>query len=121
MNVVISIVTVLYLINAALLVIAILLQSGKGGGITGAFGGGGAADSAFGAQVGSPLRKVTAVMATFFLAVALALAIITPKQKALEGDKPAVTQEDSDKQSGDLKEKPADSKEAPKADDSTSK
>jgi len=66
----------IYLLSCAFLVIIVLLQAGKGGGLAAAFGGGGGVDSAFGAKVGGPLRKVTAVFATSFLVLAIVLAII---------------------------------------------
>ena len=77
MDIIIGILMGLFLLDCILLVVVILLQSGKAGGLASAFGAGGAADSAFGAKVTQPLRRVTAVMAGVFFAIAIALAIIT--------------------------------------------
>jgi len=71
-----AILKVIYLISCAFLVITVLLQSGKGGGLAAAFGGGGGVDSAFGAKVGGPLRKATALFATLFMVLAIVLAIM---------------------------------------------
>lgn len=76
-----SILTVVYLISCAFLVITVLLQAGKGGGLAAAFGGGGGIDSAFGAKVGGPLRKATAVFAILFMVLAIVLAIMTSTRK----------------------------------------
>ena len=77
MDIIIGILMGLFLLDCILLVVVILLQSGKAGGLASAFGAGGAADSAFGAKVTQPLRRVTVVMASIFFAIAIALAIIT--------------------------------------------
>ena len=77
MGIIVGILMGLFLVDCILLVVVILLQSGKSGGLASAFGAGGAADSAFGAKVSQPLRRVTIVMAGIFLATATALAIIT--------------------------------------------
>ena len=65
---------VLFVIDAFLMVIAILLQSGRGGGLAGALGGIGGADSALGVRAASQIEKATAVMAAIFLSIALILA-----------------------------------------------
>jgi len=77
-----GILSVIYLFSCAMLVIVVLLQSGKGGGLAAAFGGGGGVDSAFGAKVASPLRKVTAVIAGLFMVLAIVLAVIQSTQPA---------------------------------------
>ena len=64
----------IFVIDCILLVIAVLLQSGRGGGLAGALGGIGGADSALGVRAASQIEKATAIMAVIFLVVALALA-----------------------------------------------
>lgn len=67
-------VLVLHFVGAVLLIVAILLQSGKGSDIGSAFGAGGS-QSLFGARGASTfLTKTTTVIAIFFLATSLWLA-----------------------------------------------
>jgi len=80
LGILVKVLQFIYLFSCAFLVIIVLLQAGKGGGLAAAFGGGGGVDSAFGAKVGGPLRKVTAVFATSFLVLAIVLAIIRSTQ-----------------------------------------
>ncbi len=62
---------VIYLIVCILLVSVILMQSGKGGGLTEALGG--AFQSVFGPKVTNVLVKATAVLAILFLLLSLIL------------------------------------------------
>lgn len=60
--------------------IAILLQSSKGGGLAGAFGGGGGMGAMFGSRGAATfLSKLTAGLATAFMILALILAILTSR------------------------------------------
>ncbi|HID96055.1 MAG TPA: preprotein translocase subunit SecG [Candidatus Latescibacteria bacterium] len=62
------------------LVMAILLQSGRGGGLAGAFGGGGGAGTIFGGRGAAPfLSKVTAALAIVFALTSVALNITLPR------------------------------------------
>ncbi|MFW6158605.1 MAG: preprotein translocase subunit SecG [Planctomycetota bacterium] len=65
---------VLFVIDAILLIIAVLLQSGRGGGLAGALGGIGGAESALGVRAASQIEKATGVMAAIFLLLALTIA-----------------------------------------------
>ena len=57
--------------------IAILLQSSKGGGLAGAFGGGGGMGAVFGGRGAATfLSKVTSVLAALFMLLALVLGIL---------------------------------------------
>lgn len=67
---------VIFVLDSVLLVIAVLLQSGRGGGLAGALGGIGSADSALGVRAASQIEKATGILATIFLATALALAFV---------------------------------------------
>jgi len=71
-----AILFVIFVVDSFFLVIAVLLQSGRGGGLAGALGGIGAADSALGVRAASQIEKATGIMAVIFLATALALAFL---------------------------------------------
>jgi preprotein translocase subunit SecG len=68
MDVVRASIMVLFIITAVLVVLVVLAQEGKGGGLAGAFGGAGA--DAFGVKAGT-VNKFTAWLATAFLGLAL--------------------------------------------------
>jgi preprotein translocase subunit SecG len=63
-----GIVMTLFVLCALLLVLVILIQEGKGGGIAGAFGG--AAAETFGVKAGA-VNRFTAILATIFMTLAL--------------------------------------------------
>jgi len=67
---------VIFIVDSILLVLTILIQSGRGGGLAGALGGISSADSALGVRAASQIEKITGVLAAIFLSVALALAFI---------------------------------------------
>jgi preprotein translocase subunit SecG len=59
------------------LIVVVLLQSGKGGGLAGAFGGGGGMGAVFGGQAAATfLTKATRYLATAFMVTALAMALL---------------------------------------------
>jgi preprotein translocase subunit SecG len=63
------------LISLALIVV-VLLQSGKGGGLAGAFGGGGGVGAVFGGQAAATfLTKATRYLAAAFMVTALSMAL----------------------------------------------
>lgn len=62
-----------------ILIATILLQAGRGGGLTEAFGGE-TAQSIFGTQTPKILKKATTVSAIFFLITSLALGMITARR-----------------------------------------
>lgn len=83
-----------------LLAVIILMQSGRGGGLTEGFA---AAESMFGAQTNQFLIKSTTIISTVFLVTCLSLAFLSAKKdKSLMADKVAtqtdVTQEVEAKQ-----------------------
>ncbi len=63
-------VLILFFIASVLLVFIVLIQRGKGGGLTGAFGMGGES-TVLGTRAGTFLGKVTAVLGAIFLGLAL--------------------------------------------------
>ena len=67
----------LHAIVCMLLAIIILMQSGRGGGLTEAFA---SADSLFGAQTSSVLIKGTTILGTLFLVMCLSLAFFSSKR-----------------------------------------
>ena len=79
---------VIFVIDSILLVLAILIQSGRGGGLAGALGGISSADSALGVRAASQIEKITGALAAVFLLLALALAFI-PRAKD-EGTGPKI-------------------------------
>jgi preprotein translocase subunit SecG len=88
---------VLHVIICVLLIVSVLLQSSKGGGLSGAFGGmGGAAQTMFGGRgTATFLSKATSVLAALFFVVCLGMVFATRLDKPVS----AVQQE--------LKRKPA--------------
>ncbi|HCE43004.1 MAG TPA: preprotein translocase subunit SecG [Lentisphaeria bacterium] len=80
MDILIAVLTVADVLIALLLICLILVQQSKDSGFGSAFGGLG--ESVFGAQTGSHLAKMTVVFASLFLAITLALAIMTGHRKA---------------------------------------
>ena len=67
--------TIFILVNVVM-IIAILLQSSKGGGLAGAFGGGGMGTVFGGRGAATFLSKVTAVLATLFMLLSLVLGLM---------------------------------------------
>lgn len=75
---------IIHFIVTVLLMVVILLQSSKGGGLAGVFGGGGAMGTVFGGRgTASFLSKLTTVLATIFLSLALLISYID-KGKAVD-------------------------------------
>jgi len=67
---------VLHIIAAVFLVVVILMQAGRGEGLSGAFGGGGFTQALFGAHTPTFLTRLTAALATIFLFTSLTMAIL---------------------------------------------
>jgi len=73
--------TVLHIMVCIFLIIVVLLQAGKGGGMGIAFGGGGGSQTVFGSSgAGNFLTKLTAVTAFLFLVTSLGLAHYSSQQ-----------------------------------------
>lgn len=78
---------IIHFIVTILLMIVILLQSSKGGGLAGVFGGGGAMGTVFGGRgAASFLSKVTTILATIFLGLALLISYIDKGKTVDQGD-----------------------------------
>lgn len=69
-------VMILFIMAGAILILLVLIQTTKGGGLAGAFGMGGDT-SVLGTRAGTFLGKITAVVATVFLLLALIYALIS--------------------------------------------
>ncbi len=74
-----SVIIFLFVLVALLLIFVILIQSGKGGGLAGTFGGSGdTMGSLFGGRGSAPfLTRITTILATLFMFIALILGMIT--------------------------------------------
>ena len=73
-GVIVTIFAILFVGVSLFLMLVILVQKPKGGGLSGAFGGaGGAVQTAFGSKVGDLLTWVTVVCFALFLLLAMAL------------------------------------------------
>jgi preprotein translocase subunit SecG len=89
------------------LIITVLLQAGKGGGLAGTFGGSGVTGGVFGGRGAAPvLVKATTIFAILFMVTAITLDFVKPGvssngvlqraaqgQKAKPGSAPAVTKD----------------------------
>ena len=62
-----TIVSIFYVLVCAFLILVVLLQQGKGGGMGSAFGGGGGQTVFGGAGAGNFLTRLTAIAANFLL------------------------------------------------------
>lgn len=63
-----------------ILIVTILLQAGRGAGLTDMFGGGESAQSVLGTQAPAILKKVTEISAVAFLVTSLALGMVTARR-----------------------------------------
>ncbi len=68
-----TVLTVLLWLSCILIVTVVLLQTGKGGGMAGVFGGGAGPESLLGTRAASFLVKVTVVLCLIFLTICLTL------------------------------------------------
>lgn len=77
--------SVVYVFVCLFLILVVLLQSGKGGGLGSAFGGGASQQIFGGAGAGNLLTRLTAVSAFLFMALSVALAFLsTSGEQALD-------------------------------------
>lgn len=72
----------IHILVSMVLVVSILMQSSKGGGLAGTFGGSGVSGGVFGGRGAAPfLIKVTTVCAVIFLMTCLSINFIKPSGK----------------------------------------
>jgi preprotein translocase subunit SecG len=80
-----GILLVFHIVLSLILIVSILLQSGKGGGLAAAFGGGGPSETVFGGRSAATfLTKLTTVVGILFFLTSFTLAILSK-----QGDKPS--------------------------------
>jgi preprotein translocase subunit SecG len=72
------IVAFVHVVACILLIVAVLLQSGKDAGLSGAFGMGGGGQTIFGARAGDVLTRATTVLAVTFVITCLVFTRIRP-------------------------------------------
>ncbi len=89
MNFIYTFLWVVFIIDCVFLVLIVLLQSGRGGGLSGMLGGGGMAESALGPRTGLP--KITGVMAAIFFITAILIGVMTRPRQAMEETGTATT------------------------------
>jgi preprotein translocase subunit SecG len=77
-----TLLTVLHVIVCLFLILTILLQSGKGGGMGAAFGGGNAATVFGGSGASSFLKRLTAIAGTVFMITSMVLAFLASHNSA---------------------------------------
>jgi preprotein translocase subunit SecG len=82
-----TLITVLHVIVCLFLMLTVLLQSGKGGGMGAAFGGGNAATVFGGSGASSFLKRLTAVAGTVFMITSMVLAFIASLNSAVALEK----------------------------------
>lgn len=93
-----TIITIIHVIVSLVLIVAVLLQSGKSADLAGAFGGAGS-QSTFGPRGGQTLlSKVTTACAVIFMLTSLGLWIMSSRsgRSVLSGEKAAVTETTED-------------------------
>src|SRR5438046_5660304 len=73
--------TIVHVFVCGFLILVVLLQAGKGGGMGIAFGGGGGSQTVFGSSgAGNFLTRLTSITATIFLVTSLGLAHYSSQQ-----------------------------------------
>jgi preprotein translocase subunit SecG len=72
---------IIFIADAILLVLIVLLQSGRGGGLSGMLGGGGGAEAALGPKTGLP--RITGWMAAVFFVTAILIGRLSRQKAAM--------------------------------------
>jgi preprotein translocase subunit SecG len=72
-----TLLVILHVVVSLVLILIVLLQSGKAGDLSTAFGGGG--ETLFGTRAGTFFSKLTTILAIVFMITSLTLAIVTAK------------------------------------------
>ncbi len=79
---------ILFLLTAVILILLILIQKGRGGGLAGAFGGPGG-HSAFGTKTADIFIKATAVLGAIFFLLSIATAWVMQPEEGQAPPEPA--------------------------------
>ncbi|MCP4650946.1 MAG: preprotein translocase subunit SecG [PVC group bacterium] len=72
---------IIHVIVSLFLIFIILIQSGKGEGLSDVFGGGSSQSTIFGTRTGTFLTKATTASAIIFMITCLSLALVSRKQR----------------------------------------
>ena len=111
MDILTTVLTVIYVFCCFFLIFVVLIQKGEGGGLGGAFGGG-AVDVAFGAKADMTWKRATAAAAALFIILAVTIGILQEQlydQSGAQKDKPVAEKPaDGEKPAGGAPKKPAD-------------
>jgi len=70
----------IHIVACIILISAILLQSGRGGGLAGMFGGGGATQTIFGVRTPKFLTRLTTAAAIAFLSTCISLTVLSSRR-----------------------------------------
>src|SRR5262249_14797263 len=103
-----TLLTILHVIVCLFLMLTVLLQSGKGGGMGAAFGGGSAAPVFGGSGASSFLRRLTAGAATIFMLTSITLAWLSSRSSADALAKFGAQQDELSKQKDEAAQKALD-------------
>jgi preprotein translocase subunit SecG len=94
-----SVMNVLLILSSLFLILLVLIQRGKGGGLAGAFGGAGGS-SAFGSRAGDTFTRITIYAAAFWV-LFIMLTIRMTQPPPAEAQTPTVTNESNQPSSTD--------------------
>lgn len=92
MAIVVWILTGLLVLDCLILLVVILIQRGKGGGLSSSLGGMGGGESAFGTRAATTAKKATAVLAVIFIGLTIALGLVSRRMRE-PGIEPANVQQ----------------------------
>lgn len=93
---------VIHSITCVLLVLTVLMQAGRGGGLTESFS---SAESVFGAQTSAFMVRTTSILATVFFITSLSLAFISSRQdRSLMANKKQDTKQSAPSNQNKVKE-----------------
>src|ERR1044071_6027350 len=98
-----TLITILHVIVCLFLMLTVLLQSGKGGGMGAAFGGGNAATVFGGSGASGFLKRLTAIAGTIFMITSMVLAFLSSRGSADSLDKFGKDQDETAKRKEQLK------------------
>ncbi len=85
----------LFVLVCLFMMLVILIQKPKGGGLSGAFGGaGGSSQAVFGAKVGDVLTWITVISFIAFLGLAMGMAWMATHEHSVPDGSPAVSEQD---------------------------
>lgn len=75
-----TLILIVHIFASICLILIVLLQTGKGGGLSGLFGGGGSETVFSGSGGNIFLKKVTAILAVIFMCTSLLLTLVSLRQ-----------------------------------------